>query len=89
VQLLQTEAFTDKDEALQDLAYASEQIETADRLGYFYGNKDDYKAVTKHIEALQNAIAGKNKIEKLFDNAKNSMEMLLNKAKGKKIEPAQ
>jgi hypothetical protein len=80
---------TDKDEALQDLAYASDQIETAERLGYFYGNKDDYKAVTKHIETLQNAIAGKNKIEELFDNAKNSMKSLLNKARGKKIESKQ
>ena len=80
---------TDKDQALQDLSYASEQIETADQLGYFYGNKDDYKAVTKHIETLQNAIAGKSKIQELFDNAKNGIKTLLENAKGKKIGPGQ
>ena len=79
---------TDKDEALRALAYASEQMETADRLGYFYGDKEDYKATTKHIEALRTAITGKSKIEELFDNAKNSTKKLLNKAmdKGKAVE---
>jgi hypothetical protein len=80
---------SDKDGALRDLDYAAEQIEMADELGYFYDDKDDYKAVTKHIEALQVAIEGKSKIEELFDDAKNSMKMLLNNLKGKQIEPKQ
>jgi hypothetical protein len=80
---------TDKDAALRALAYASGQLETADLLGYFYGDKADYTAATKHIEALQSAIAGRSKIEELFDKAKNSTKMLLNKIEGKASESSQ
>jgi len=76
----------DKDAALRALAYASGQLETADRLGYFYGDKEDYTAATKHIEALQSAITGRSKIEELFDKAKNSTKMLLKKIEGKANE---
>jgi hypothetical protein len=76
----------DKDAALRALAYASGQLETADRLGYFYGDKEDYTATTKHIEALQSAITGRSKIEELFDKAKNSTKMLLKKIEGKANE---
>lgn len=72
---------TDKDTALRALAYASEQMETADRPGYFYGDKDNYQAATKHIEVLRTAITGKSKIEELFDNAKSSTRKLFNKAR--------
>jgi tetratricopeptide (TPR) repeat protein len=80
---------TNKEEALRDLAYASEQIETADRLGYFYGDSDDYKSLTRHMDAIQTAIAGKSKIDELFDDAKTGIKSLLDKTKGKKIESTQ
>ena len=74
---------SDPDEALRDLDYASEQIKTAERLGYFYADKDGYKAITKHIEELQHVITGASKTETLFENAKNSIKTLLDKFKSK------
>jgi uncharacterized protein YjgD (DUF1641 family) len=68
---------TDRDQALQDLDYASEQIETAKRLGYFFANKDDYNQLTGHIDTLRSALTGKSKIAELFDNVKHSLEKLL------------
>jgi hypothetical protein len=74
---------SDPDEALRDLEYASGQIKTAERLGYFYADKEGYTAITKHIEELQHVIAGTSKTEQLFDDAKNSVKKLLDKFRAK------
>ena len=89
--ILEAEAVqkSDADEALRDLDYASEQIETAERLGYFHADKDGYKAITSHIEELQHVITGASKTQTLFERAKNSMKTLLDKFKHKNTKPTQ
>ncbi len=89
--MLEAEAVqkSDADEALRDLHYASEQLETAERLGYFYADKDGYKAIEKHIEELQHVISGASKTQTLFESAKNSMKTLLDKFKHKDSKPTQ
>ena len=69
----------DKDQALWDLDFAHEQMLTAERLGYFYGNMDDYKTAMQHLESLRQAMGGKSEVDKLFTDAKNSVNHLIDK----------
>lgn len=75
---------SDKDESLRDLEYAAGQIETARRLGYFYNDKADYTKLRKSVADLQQAVSGKSKTAKLFDDIKHSMSNLLHKFNGGK-----
>jgi predicted ATP-grasp superfamily ATP-dependent carboligase len=52
---------------------------TAERLGYFYGDTDDYKAALQHIEKLRSAIGGKNEVDNLFTKAKEGVKHLVDK----------
>ena len=70
---------TDSEQALWDLDYAHEQLLTAERLGYFYGDTEDYKAALHHIENLRNAINGKSEVDKLFTSAKEGVKHLVDK----------
>jgi tetratricopeptide (TPR) repeat protein len=70
---------TDKEQALWDLDYAHEQMLTAERLGYFYGDTDDYKAAMQHIENLRSAIGGKSEVDNLFTKAKEGVKHLVDK----------
>jgi hypothetical protein len=70
---------TDSEQAQWDLDYAHEQLLTAERLGYFYGDTEDYKAALQHIESLRNAINGKSEVDKLFTNAKEGIKHLVDK----------
>jgi hypothetical protein len=70
---------TDREQALWDLDYAHEQMLTAERLGYFYGDTDDYKAAMQHIENLRSAIGGKSEVDNLFTKAKEGVKHLVDK----------
>ena len=70
---------TDKEQALWDLDYAHEQMLTAERLGYFYGNTEDYKTALQHIENLRSAIGGNSEVDNLFTKAKGSVKHLVDK----------
>ena len=70
---------TDKEQALWDLDYAHEQMLTAERLGYFYGDTEDYKTALQHIENLRSAIGGNSEVDNLFTKAKGSVKHLVDK----------
>jgi hypothetical protein len=70
---------TDKEQALWDLDYAHEQMLTAERLGYFYGDTEDYRAALQHIENLRSAIGGNSEVDNLFTKAKESVKQLVDK----------
>jgi tetratricopeptide (TPR) repeat protein len=70
---------TDSEQALWDLDYAHEQMLTAERLGYFYGDMEDYKAALKHIENLRHAMGGKSEVDNLFAKAKEGVRQLMDK----------
>ena len=70
---------TDTEQALWDLDYAHEQMLTAERLGYFYGDTEDYKAALQHIENLRSAIGGKSEVDSLFTKAKEGVKHLVDK----------
>ena len=70
---------TDKEQALWDLDYAHEQMLTAERLGYFYGDTEDYKTALQHIENLRSAIGGNSDVDSLFTKAKESVKHLVDK----------
>ncbi len=69
----------DKDQAMWDLDFAHGQMLTAERLGYFYGDTDDYKTAMQHLENLRQAMGGKSEVDKLFTNAKQSVKHLIDK----------
>jgi tetratricopeptide (TPR) repeat protein len=75
----ETKKSTDRDQAMWDLDYAHEQLLTAERLGYFYDDMDDYKAALQHIENLREAMGGKSEVDNLFTKAKNGVKQLVNK----------
>ena len=70
---------TDREQALWDLDYAHEQMLTAERLGYFYGDTEDYKAALQHIENLRSAISGKSEVDNLFTKAREGLKHLVDK----------
>ena len=70
---------TDREQALWDLDYAHEQMLTAERLGYFYGDTGDYKAALQHIENLRSAVGGKSEVDNLFTEAKEGVKHLVDK----------
>jgi tetratricopeptide (TPR) repeat protein len=70
---------TDTEQALWDLDYAHEQMLTAERLGYFYGDTDDYKAALQHIENLRSAIGSKSEVDSLFTKAREGVKHLVDK----------
>jgi hypothetical protein len=70
---------TDSEQALWDLDYAHEQMLTAERLGYFYGDTDDYKAALRHIENLRNAMGSKSEVDNLFIKASEGVKHLVDK----------
>jgi hypothetical protein len=70
---------TDREQALWDLDYAHEQMLTAERLGYFYGDTEDYRAALQHIENLRSAIGGNSEVDNLFTKAKESVKQLVDK----------
>jgi tetratricopeptide (TPR) repeat protein len=70
---------TDSEQAQWDLDYAHEQLLTAERLGYFYGDTEDYKAALQQIDSLRNAINGKSEVDKLFTDAKEGVKHLVDK----------
>ena len=70
---------TDREQALWDLDYAHEQMLTAERLGYFYGDTEDYKAALQHIENLRSAIGGKSEVDNLFIKAREGLKRLVDK----------
>jgi tetratricopeptide (TPR) repeat protein len=70
---------TDREQALWDLDYAHEQMLTAERLGYFYGDTEDYRAALQHIENLRSAIGGNSEVDNLFTKAKGSVKHLVDK----------
>jgi hypothetical protein len=70
---------TDREQALWDLDYAHEQMLTAERLGYFYGDTEAYKAALQHIENLRSAIGGKSEVDNLFTKAKEGVKHLVDK----------
>jgi len=75
----ETKHATDSEQAQWDLDYAHEQLLTAERLGYFYGDKEAYKAALQHVETLRNAINGKSEVDKLFTDAKAGVKHLIDK----------
>jgi tetratricopeptide (TPR) repeat protein len=71
---------TDSEQALWDLDYAHEQMLTAERLGYFYGDTEDYKAALQYIENLRHAMGGGNsEVDTLFTKAKEGVKHLVDK----------
>jgi hypothetical protein len=71
---------TDSEQALWDLDYAHEQLLTAERLGYFYGDTEAYKTALEHIENLRHAMGGdKSEIDTLFTKAKEGVKHLVDK----------
>jgi tetratricopeptide (TPR) repeat protein len=70
---------TDREQALWDLDYAHEQMLTAERLGYFYGDTEGYKAALQHIETLRHAMGGTSEIDNLFTKAKEGVKHLVDK----------
>ena len=70
---------SDRDQALWDLDFAHEQMLTAERLGYFYGDSKDYRDVVQHIEKLREAMGGKSEVDKLFTAAKQDIDKLIGK----------
>jgi hypothetical protein len=70
---------TDSEQALWDLDYAHEQMLTAERLGYFYGDTEDYKAALQHIENLRSAIGGKSEVDTLFTKAEEGVKHIVDK----------
>jgi len=70
---------SDREQALWDLDYAHEQLLTAERLGYFYDDTDDYMAALQHIENLRSAIGDKSEVDNLFTKAKEGVKHLVEK----------
>ena len=70
---------TDREQALWDLDYAHEQMLTAERHGYLYGDTEDYRAALQHIENLRSAIGGNSEVDNLFTKAKESVKQLVDK----------
>ena len=68
---------TDREQALWDLDYAYEQLLTAERLGYFYGDTEDYKAALQHIENLRSTVCGKSEVDNLFTKTKEGVKHLV------------
>ena len=53
---------------------------TAERLGYFYGDTEDYKAALQHIENLRHAMgSGDSEVDNLFTKAKEGVKHLVDK----------
>jgi len=79
--LIQTASQLDKnkkDEALKLLSMASNELEKSVLLGYADENTDAYKALQSAIKNIEKEIKGKNKVEKLYEELKNSLKMSLN-----------
>ena len=59
-----------KEEALKYLDAASEELDTAEALGYVSHSSNTYKSLHEVIKHVRKEIKGKNKAEKLFDELK-------------------
>jgi hypothetical protein len=79
IQDAQTNRTSDREQAMWDLDFAHEQMLTAKRLGYFYGDTKDYKSVVQHIEKLREAMGGKSEVDQLFTKAKQDIGKLIGK----------
>lgn len=70
---------TDREKALQELDFASEQMQTAELLGYFYNDKAAYTETMRHIDDLRHVMGGASRIETLFADAKTSIKHLIDR----------
>jgi len=59
-------AKTNKEQALKHLAYASDELDKAEKLGYISSSDVTYKQLHELIEKTEKEIKGPNKAEKLF-----------------------
>ena len=75
-----------KDEAIEILELARQELEKARLLGYVSKHADEYKSLDKSIEKVEKEIKGENKVEKLYEELKNSFESLLNKVRNDKVQ---
>ena len=66
-----------KEEAKKLLDAAKVELEKATLLGYTDKHSDEYKELTKQIDAIQKEMKGKNVVEKLYDKLKASFKKLI------------
>jgi hypothetical protein len=59
-----------KDEALQYLTAAEDELDVAEALGYVSSSSTSYKALHEAIKHIKKEVKGKNKAEQLFDELK-------------------
>ncbi len=70
---------TKKKEAVKLLEDAKAELKKAILLGYSNRDSAQYKALSKQIETIQKEIKGKNEVEKLYSELKNSFKSLIHK----------
>jgi hypothetical protein len=70
---------TDSEQVLWDLDYAHEQMLPAEPLGYIYGDTEDFKSASRHIENLHRAVGSMSEVDKLFSKAKEGVKNLVDK----------
>ncbi len=73
-----------KDEALEILDDAKEELERANLLGYTTKHSPEYKALINAIDNIEKEIKGENMVEKLYDNLKKDCASLIHKNKAEK-----
>lgn len=70
---------TKKKEAGELLKDADAELKKVVLLGYIDRHAAEYKALSRQIEVIQKEIKGKNEVEKLYDQIKNSFKLLIHK----------
>ncbi len=75
-----------KDEATKLLTLANKELKKAVYLGYADENSKVYKNLEKSISDIKKEIKGQNKVEKLYDNLKNSFSSFMKKFRSNKEE---
>ncbi len=73
-----------KDEATKLLNLADNELKKAVYLGYVDGDSKVYKNLEKSISNVEKEIKGKNKVEKLYDDLKNSFGSFMKKFRSEK-----
>jgi cytochrome c553 len=78
-----------KEEATKLLDAAKKELEKAKVLGYTNNKTPEYKALSDAIDAVKKEIKGKNIVEKLYDDLKNTFASLVHKSKTAKHNKAE
>lgn len=71
-----------KQEVLETLDFAHQQIEKAELLGYVTDDSKNYEQIEEQIESLKDEVEGKNEVEQLYGTLKKEMNELWNKITG-------